>query len=906
MAQYFTEFGNKGSVDGRCNWVGNRLHINHGLGQFSNAIIFDSSNLIPSYSQEIVDENNTIVDFTYYLSLTEKIFVLVGASAYPLFIDDECKYLTYDENSTEITIINNDVFINHGLNGYVFCSAYDENNYLVNFPIQYIDDDNVKVSFPYAPNSLKIVIIKLIGSTYDIDVNSVNSFKYSWNENELTVHHNFNGKAIPCVYVENDLRAFLPTQYIGNFAFKITFPEHDLNKDCHVLIYNIASHIYLTHSFFVCDINTQGDFPTDVSAWIGDDVENTGVVGEWYSEKNITFKWTKSTCTYTYAKYFIAINKDVNYTFDGTEDIIDFISGTNVYEYSTAFHQSGIWYFHVAPFNSSNKQLIGNKASCVYCYNTKPFVPTEMWINSYEFGVNTEIVGLKYLITWQPAIDSDLDYLTYHIQISANTTFNKILYEIPNLDDIGFRLTYDELVKNNHHLLFTNEKELSNVFYLRIRSYDGYQYSNWSLTKIFKVVYDYSDFKCSLLKFKRPEESEDFKNLEAEVFLQPFSGFDCDLRTIIYSYKDINSTVKVLRRGVDDFLRKYSFQCSIGVDTFKDFKCSVELAPHGDLPCIVRVLRYSVGDFDCKIFLVQKTNEDFNCSIVHYAEKTEEDFDCDIRVKKWSTATDGIFNCVIDIWDYHLYEGYSDFNCTIGVRSRTFTYFNASIDVLAIKPNSVLVNCSLPQGVWNRNNMVWFSWLKPYWTIFDVVGYLVAFDMNPNTQIDNSATFHTSLEVWYDFTRFERGGNFYFHIRAVNSVGNMSEITHFEVKYNIVPPVPLYPYLINGIDSLINTPVLSRQTYLSFMWKLVYDANEKDAVTYNLQLSHDTEFNQKIIDVSGIVNNSYFYNVQLSSNTYFWRVRSFDGNEHSDWSPICSFQINTPPPIPEALKVKEY
>lgn len=116
---------------------------------------------------------------------------------------------------------------------------------------------------------------------------------------------------------------------------------------------------------------------------------------------------------------------------------------------------------------------------------------------------------------------------------------------------------------------------------------------------------------------------------------------------------------------------------------------------------------------------------------------------------------------------------------------------------------------------------------------------------------------------------------YYWRIRSANS--NAWVVRSFTLKW-IYPPLIIEPS--GGICD--ENPV--------FRWESVYCADR-----YNLQISTDPDFESMIVDVSVNTNsyansNSEFFQTFVD---YYWRVRSYRGNDASEWS-NKSFIIKAP------------
>ncbi len=107
----------------------------------------------------------------------------------------------------------------------------------------------------------------------------------------------------------------------------------------------------------------------------------------------------------------------------------------------------------------------------------------------------------------------------------------------------------------------------------------------------------------------------------------------------------------------------------------------------------------------------------------------------------------------------------------------------------------------------------------------------------------------------------------------ITQIGSAGETISFDVSFTLMVPTLTNP--------LNNETYISSNTGLN--WNLVYGAN-----TYRVQLASDTLFANIISDII-VSTNSYQLNALLNSTNYFWRVKSKNTNDSSQWSMIFKF-----------------
>ncbi|OYT16009.1 MAG: hypothetical protein B7C24_10010, partial [Bacteroidetes bacterium 4572_77] len=69
-------------------------------------------------------------------------------------------------------------------------------------------------------------------------------------------------------------------------------------------------------------------------------------------------------------------------------------------------------------------------------------------------------------------------------------------------------------------------------------------------------------------------------------------------------------------------------------------------------------------------------------------------------------------------------------------------------------------------------------------------------------------------------------------------------------------------------------------------WSAVSGIGE---ISYHVQLATDVDFTELIIDEDNITISAYYNDYLLFGQEYFWRVKSSDDLNTSDWSVVFSF-----------------
>lgn len=202
--------------------------------------------------------------------------------------------------------------------------------------------------------------------------------------------------------------------------------------------------------------------------------------------------------------------------------------------------------------------------------------------------------------------------------------------------------------------------------------------------------------------------------------------------------------------------------------------------------------------------------------------------------------------------------------------SATFTTYSSSA-VTAVKPY-----ISYPtSGV-----MVYSLMPTLYWWIGQSHAGLT-FDVEVYTDTTGAAV-HTAsgiTDINYQTSVLLPGTTYYFRVRSDNG-STQSDWTYFEsfVTFGVTGQIqPILSYPIGG------QIIYSYSTTLH--WYMVGSA---DTVTYELQFkANDSSFSSTI----ALDTTSYSATSLQAGTTYYWRVRSYNGNDYSDWTAVESFEV---------------
>ncbi|MCX6709774.1 MAG: hypothetical protein NTV63_02350, partial [Candidatus Woesearchaeota archaeon] len=134
------------------------------------------------------------------------------------------------------------------------------------------------------------------------------------------------------------------------------------------------------------------------------------------------------------------------------------------------------------------------------------------------------------------------------------------------------------------------------------------------------------------------------------------------------------------------------------------------------------------------------------------------------------------------------------------------------------------------------------------------------------------------------------GGRYQFYVifESLNYTAqvpdNNTNITNIEIRSNNTAPPKV------NLSSPANNSGIVHELNTTFAWQNVTD-EDGDLVSYYIEVSSSSAFGSKIID-NWTTELNYTSTIELNiSNSYYWRVRAFDGFDYGNYSDIWNFSI---------------
>ncbi len=167
-------------------------------------------------------------------------------------------------------------------------------------------------------------------------------------------------------------------------------------------------------------------------------------------------------------------------------------------------------------------------------------------------------------------------------------------------------------------------------------------------------------------------------------------------------------------------------------------------------------------------------------------------------------------------------------------------------------------------------------------------------------EIWNPATFVSAdTFITYSGSIFEDGNTYYLRLRVHNGTA-WSDWYNITFRMNSTPSIPISLYPVED-EVTNNTPML---------WIENSFDPEGDSLTYDFTGFHDTDcVFGSVIDLQGIAEGSDSTGGQIidplgENCIYWWKARSYDGYEYSDWSTTQRIYIDGTPEPPTAFQAQ--
>ena len=215
----------------------------------------------------------------------------------------------------------------------------------------------------------------------------------------------------------------------------------------------------------------------------------------------------------------------------------------------------------------------------------------------------------------------------------------------------------------------------------------------------------------------------------------------------------------------------------------------------------------------------------------------------------------------LTVLDNYIYAG-TEGHCVW--RRHLGDFIPPGVPVLLYPPNHSI---NLPVNL----NLTWSA--PPYATSYHLQ---VATDSLFNNLIVNDSVMSDSLGV---LTGLNYSTDYWWHVKAKNPAGSSAFSAAF--KFTTIPAPPSAPILQSPPN---NSTGQSLTPFLDW-------ADVQGAQSYRVQVSEDTNFNNPIINQSGLSLSQHQVTANLQNNTlYYWRAAAGNTSGYGPWSSVWNFR----------------
>ncbi len=524
------------------------------------------------------------------------------------------------------------------------------------------------------------------------------------------------------------------------------------------------------------------------------------------------------------------------------------------------------------------------------------------------------------LLTCNNSSDADGDNLVYHFQVSSNSGFTVLVAQVTSQAE-GAGSTTSWTVNS----ALTD----GNTYYWRVRAYDGEDYSGWASYRSFLV--DIPNNVPSTPTLASPANGSEVNVLTPDLSLNNSSDSDGDVLVYTFQVSTSSSFTNIVAQVSDadqgggsttswtvspdlsdgsayywraraydgEDYSGWSSSRTFGVNLPNNAPSAPTLASPSNgatvttLSPVLTANNSSDPDNDVLVYHFQISASSSFSSIAAENSSVNEGGG---TTTAWTVSPE-LSDNIQYYWRVRAYDGenYSSWSS-----SRTMTVDlpnNApSTPTLASPENGFEVNIETPILTFNNSS--------------DSDGD----DLSYHIQVSTNTAFSSvvaqesglaegagSITSWTVTSALNDGSTYYWRVRAYDGedYSSWSSYRSFTINLpNIIPGVPvLYSPGHASIVADLN-PLLTIEN--------VTDP-DGDVVTYEFQVSPSASFSPLSAQSANITKGpgattSWQVNPELADgSTYYWRARSYDGKDHSDWSSPWTFTVqlpNNPPTVP--------
>lgn len=635
-----------------------------------------------------------------------------------------------------------------------------------------------------------------------------------------------------------------------------------------------------------------------------------------YDQGNKIKKWINSG---TYNAKYSYYNSSVYYMYYfgmiQNQQLIYYTKGTQL---NLQLNTSGKWYLYIIPYISNHPMFNGIYKQVIYVNKAPIACQPPYFIDGIFINSQTVIYNSLPVFSFNPVINDDNDNIKYHLKISQDPQFNTCNVDVYlNQSDstINYALSQSQRLQQQgiYYIYLATCDYDSNQLKTQVRSniiYFSYEF-NYDLVR-FQCKIVFSQWFAMGYKLSVRENSVISYNLIIYKWLHNTQDIDkYDLKHIIHIYtgyqeNDLDFTIPIKYNINIDLplqvqIKKLKWDLGLRLDIIDCFETSLDnkiVVYKGDTQKLTDQQKHALGlyiGFAIKTVYQQTYTNEFS-----------------VQVRRRFSTKEVSFKC--QVWDqlHPPEKNHLLMPCSIAVSNFVFAsrLLMHKLNIFYPQPPVVVVRSNIQQKKWQGNYKAQFYLSLKQQSKIPFAYYQYVIDNNQKIRSWDNCKTTTITNVNVDLrsaVSTQQTGRFYFHVRSVNIKNVRSTyVTTYCIYYNhaVLAPTPI---MVNGnLVSGNQRPVINYTTNISIYWTQVIDQQDiGDLVTYDLQVSSDTQFNTVDFTATNIGWTTYTIpSKTLSPALYYFRVRAFDQNQYSDWSIIAMFYVNKAPDAPTKLYVK--
>lgn len=538
---------------------------------------------------------------------------------------------------------------------------------------------------------------------------------------------------------------------------------------------------------------------------------------------------------------------------------------------------------------------------------------------------------LTPIFSWWKSLDELFsDDIYYEIQIGKDMFFdedNLVFQKSDIKNPISDQMVYP--------LPYCLEK---GTYCWRVRACDDINKSEWAYGTDFTIDFSTDNLEAEIFVMEYLQRQD----LEAEIFIKDKYILESEIQvkghgncfmpciTRVWAKKSefLECSIHFSQEGWNDLLASidvYGSQLKCELDVYPQntiynnyLLCECVVPTRDYLPAKLEVPLKGFSEINPLLFVKAKSDGYLESEIFILKNKLDIELEAEINIVSFQDQD--FLGAYIDIHKtkYYTYESTLSAKLNIPVHVKIEKTLKSQLEVLlreeddleafvnveAIKQHTIKIICEQEEDKWYNNNKVGFSWEFNYGNI---IGYVMQFndDKDYIPKLGRDYYEHEHGNKMFVANVHDISGEYYFHILGFDENYNKTPVSHYRILYNNAPTPPKH-LRVNGEEFSDNGKIVSKKEENIFSWDNSFDKDQNDSrnIKYELVICNKQDFEYLDYESGFLEENQLkisFRYLNLSGK-YYWKVRTFDGKEYSEWSEISTFIINKPPSIPTDIE----